>query len=335
MWTSTAVAEQPQHGPARQEAADSSETFLDLVELVSEFRRRWRLLLLSMFAGLLLAILYLNISTPRYGASLRLTPASSTENNLSGALGRLGGLASLAGIQARQGSEGATPFELFLDRLYSRELAGQLVADREIARQAFAAEWDSKTGSFRDRPGLLRPIRNLLYWLAGQEAPRWRPPDAERMQNYLEKNVVVTEPGPRDPPITTVSTRAKDPLFATRLLQQLHHLADTDVRTSELARARESAAHLATKLAETNVVEHRVVLAQALLEQERSIMLATSSAAFAATQVEPASSSERPVSPLIIPTFLIGCLLGLFAGIGITTTSYVRRQMAKAPAQGN
>lgn len=321
-------------GNAGQGVQESSEVFLDLVELVGDFRRRWLLLLLTTMAGLLLAFLYLNIAESKYEVALRLTPSNSTQGGLGGALGRLGGLASMAGIRSPQGAEGATPFELYIDHLGSRDLAGKLVADPEIARHAFEREWDPATGNFHERPGPLRPVKNLLFWLAGQTPPPWSPPNAERMQEYLEKNLTIVPPGVKDPPITALLLRVKDPAYGLRLLEQLHQRTDADIRAKELERSSQYATYLAAKLQETTVVEHRISLSEALLEQQRLIMMATGSTSFAATPVEAPVSNSKPASPKVGMALFFGCLLGLLVGGFTVAIQHVRSRkfMAKPAA---
>jgi uncharacterized protein involved in exopolysaccharide biosynthesis len=316
------------------ETTGGSSVFIDLFALGRDIRRLWGWIVAAAVAGLVLAFLYLNIATVRYAGTLRVSPASSTQGSLSGALGRLGGLASLAGVQMRQGNEGATPFELYLDRMQSRAIAEQLAKDPRILQTVFEREWDSASGRFAERSGPLRPVRNLLYGLAGQPLPEWTPPGAERLQTYLEKTVAITPPGPKDPPITTLSVRAKDGAFAVYLLERLHAQADADVRAAQLERARQYAAHLAEKLAATQIAEHRISLSEALLEQERAIMMATGSGDFAAIPLERPTTNSRPVSPKVIPALALGIAGGLFFGLLGVAVAHVRRQMGASRSEG-
>ncbi len=315
-------------------AGSPSSVLIDLFALGRDFRRHLRWIAAAAVAGLLLAFLFLNLATVRYAGTLRVSPASSTQGSLSGALGRLGGLASLAGVQMRQGNEGATPFELYLDRMQSRAIAEKLAKDPRILQTVFEREWDPASGRFTERTGLLRPVRTLLYGLAGQSLPEWTPPGAERLQTYLEKTVAITPPGPKDPPITTLSVRARDGAFAVYLLERLHAQADADVRAAQLERARQYAAHLAEKLAATQIAEHRVSLSEALLEQERAIMMATGSGDFAAIPLERPTTNSRPVSPQVLPALALGVAGGLFFGLLGVAVAHVRRQIGASRSDG-
>lgn len=302
---------------------DSPPAFLDLVELARDLRRRWFWPAIGALLGVAIAFVILNLATPKYTVILRLAPASSTQNPLAGTLGRLGGLASLAGVQVRPGTEGASNFELFLDRLRSRALAEELAQDRDLLRGVFAQEWDEAAQRFHERPRLLRPIRGLVYALAGQPEPSWTPPGPDRLQRFIEKELTIIQPGPKDPPITLLRVRFSDPAFGIRFLAALHQQADRDIRSQSLARSKLYAAHLAAKLNETEVAEHRAVLSEALLEQQRSVMMATTPAPFAAVPLEPPTSSDRPTSPAIVPTLLAGLTVGLVAGLLAVVVAHV------------
>jgi hypothetical protein len=289
--------------------------FLDLVELFRDLKRGWLWLVVAALLGLAAALIYLNLQTPRYTAMLRVTPAASTQGSLSGTLGRIGSLAAIAGVPMRQGSESATPFELYLDRVRTREIAVELAKDPRLMQTIFETEWDSSSRTWRERPGLLRPVRNLVYGLAGQAPPPWKAPEADRLHEYLQKKVALVAPRPKDPPISSLVYEHKDPAFAVYLLQKLHAQSDADVRAASLARARQYADHLALKLASTDIAEHRRTLSEALLEQERAIMMATAAGPFAAVPTEAPAASRRPTSPQIIPVLALGLALGFVAGL--------------------
>lgn len=311
--------------PVASTSADTG-VFIDLVALFWYLRARWFWIVAAACVGAAGALLYLNFITPKYEARLRVTPATSTQGGgLSNALGRIGSLAAMAGVQVRQGSEGASPFELYLDRLRTRELAAKLSTDKRIMRTVFERQWDAESGTWSERPGPLRPLRNLLYSVSGQPIPVWSQPGAGQLQDYLGKKVSMIPPRPKDPPITTLAYRNRDPDFAIYLLEKMHEQADADVRAHSLDRAQLYAAHLADKLAKTDIAEHRINLSEALLEQERAIMMATSAGSFASVQTETATAGARPVSPVIIPSIAIGLLLGTAAGIVAATGSFLLR----------
>ncbi len=179
----------------------------------------------------------------------------------------------------------------------------------------------------------LRPVRNLLYGLAGQDVPEWTAPGAERLQIYLARTVVVSPPGPKDPPITTLIVETPDPDFGTHLLDALHRQADADVRASSLERARQYSAHLAQKLATTEIAEHRRTLSEALLEQERAVMMATSQGPYAALPLEPASGPSKPTSPKPVPALAIGLIAGAILGLLAVAAAHLLANRRRIPGR--
>jgi len=304
--------------------AVSNDSFIDLAALWRHvWARRWWLLLAA-GSGLLVAIVYLNFVTPRYLASLRITPAASASGGVSGTLGRIGNLAAIAGVQVRQSSDGASPFEIYLDRMTSREMAQALAHDDRIMQTIFRRQWDVKLRRWYQPGSPLRPLRNLLYAVTGQPTPVWHAPAGAELQDYLVRELSIVPPRPKDPPITTLVYKNNNPGFAIYLLERLNAQADADIRATSLIRASQYAAHIAQKLATTDNAEHRRALSEALLEQERSIMMANSSAPFAALPTEPATAGNTPVTPKILPTLIIGLLLGLVVGIIVLTIGFLR-----------
>lgn len=277
--------------------------------------RLWYAAVTFVLAGLVGAFIYLNFATPRYAAVLHISPASSTASGMGGTLGQIGSLAAMAGVSVRQASTGATPFELYLDRMQSRSMAEQLARNQRVMRSIFNTEWDVVTRTWHQPPSLFGGVGAALRMLAGQPARVWRPPDAARLQDYLQKKLGIVPPKPKDPPITTLVYEHRDPAFAVYLLTEMHTIADADVRRSSLFRARQYALHLAQKLAETPITEHRQSLSEALLEQQRAIMMATSSASFAAIPTEPATASLEPVSPKVVQTLIVGLAIGTLIGL--------------------
>lgn len=294
---------------------DPSEGTVDLFAFIRYLRVRWYVVAAFAIAGVAIAFVYLNFATPRYAAVLHISPASSTSSGAGGTLGQIGSLAAMAGVSVRQASTGATPFELYLDRMQSRGMAEQLAQDQRILHNIFETEWDSATRTWHKPPSLLGGVSASLRLLAGQPARNWQPPNAARLQDYLQKKIGIVPPKPKDPPITTLVYEHRDPAFAIYLLTKMDRIADTDVRRSSLERARQYAIHLAQKLNETPVVEHRISLSEALLEQQRAIMMATSSASFAAIPTEPATASLEPVSPKIGLVLIVGLALGTLLGL--------------------
>lgn len=290
------------------------------IDLLSVLRRLWlkKWFIAAFFvAGLLLGVIYLKEQTPTYTAVLRVTPASSSGGGMQNRLRGLGGLAAAAGLTALP-SDGASPFDLYLDAFQAQDLARDLANDPRIMQSAFAGEWDPATQSWREPSGVLKRTSNAVKGMLGFPESKWRQPDGPRLRDYLMSSILVVKGD--DSPITQIVFDHRDPAFATYLLTRLNAAADRQVRRRALEQATQYAKYLSMRMATTPVAEHRQVLASSLSEQERSIMMASSSVPYAATVVEPPFASAAPTKPkagmaLVAASFglaLIGIFLALF-----------------------
>jgi hypothetical protein len=306
--------------PLTTEGLDSTDFAARPIDLVAGLKllgARWWFLVAGAVLGLALAVGILNLMTPKYTVAYKITPMSNGSSSLSGGMGGLGGLAAIAGVSIGQGNSGATPFELYVDILTSRAIAERLAGDRDVMRIAFASDWDQRTGAWREPSGAMHAIIQTAKTALGYPMQSWQPPAAADLQRYLERNIIVRRPGTRDPPITTISIEHRDPAFARHLLSQLNITADSLIRREALERATKYSAYLTKRLPLATIAEVRTYLAGALADQEKSIMIASSGASYAALVVQPAAASLRPTTPNYPLIAVLGLLAGLLAGGGI------------------
>lgn len=310
--------------PQIPEGSDSTGTNarpIDLFYGTKLMLARWWFLVAGATLGFVLAVTILHVTTPKYTVAYKITPTSTGNNGLSSGFGGLGGLAAAAGVSIGQGKSGATPFELYVDILTSRAIAVRLADDPKIMRTAFADQWDQSASAWREPSGIGQSIVKTGKMILGYPQRRWQPPGAADLQRYLERNLVIQLPGTRDPPITTISMEHRDPGFARHLMAQLDSNADTLVRREALDRATKYSAYLANRLPTATIAEVRSYLADALADQEKAVMTASSDASYAAQVVQPAASSLRPTTPNYPLVVVLGLLAGLFVG-GVVALYY-------------
>lgn len=301
---------------------DSDE--LDFVRLLRIFWN-WKAIILGCTVlFLLLGLLYLHLASYTYTASMKVTAVARGDGASSriGGLGSLGGLASLAGIRGSV-SQSASPFDLYIEGLHSRAAAEELARNDKIMRTVFAKEWDAASGRWREPEDALAPLKATVKTLLGIPRYAWRPPNSARLQGYISTTVKID----RDPkePIVTVSVEQGDPAFAVLLLKQLDAATDQMLRKKMLGRSMAYTQYLAEKLRVVTLAEHRQALAEALSEQERSLMMASSSTPIAAEIVEEPVASYRPTQPKPV-LVLAFCLLlgGIIGSLIALLTAYYR-----------
>lgn len=294
---------------------------VDLVEIVRQLMAgKWWI---AGFAsiGLLAAVLYLHIATREYRTQLQVTPAASSAGGKS-QLGGLSGLAAIAGVSLGDSSQGVTPFDLYLETLNSRALAASLAKDPVVMRSAFKEEWDAKAKRWSEPRSPVRVVTKSIRSILGIPRPAWHPPGPPELQEFIRRHVVVEKPDAKDAPITKIILDSEEPEFAAHLLVRMNEIADDRVRRTNLATARSYAIYLSQKLRSEMVAEYRRDLSQALGEQEKSIMLASSKEPYAATTIEPPITASLPVHPNGPFILLLGLAVGMMVGSAVALTNF-------------
>lgn len=318
------------------EAATARDiTFADIALRV--WRRKYWVAICAV-VGLLGGVAYLNVKTHLYTATMKVTAApSSAAAGGSSRLSGLGGLASLAGLAAAGGGS-ASPFDLYLETLLSEEVAESVAQDQDLMRSIFPAQWDTQSRRWREPPasafsGLARLVKSLI----GLPVKPWTPPGKRELMDHLGERMTVV----RDikSPVVVVSLDESSPSLAARLIDRVGDTTDRLVRRDALARARSYADYLQRKLPTVTVSEHRAALVDALSDQEKSLMMATSSLPYAAIIISGPSVSPLPTKPngpmVLVSTTLAGLMLGLLlvlADLGLRSQRARTRTHGERPA---
>jgi uncharacterized protein involved in exopolysaccharide biosynthesis len=293
-------------------AGDPAEPVgLGLGTLIERFRRRWWISLAAFGGAILLAIVYLNIATYRYTAELIVSPAQNDGARVGGGFGALRELGALGGF-ALPMNQGALPMMQFTETLTSRETAEALAADQRLMRQTFGSQWDEASGQWREPPSLLRPVRQTVMGLVGAPSRVWAPPGPVEMQEYLRRNLNVEE-NPRTP-FVAIRLSHPDPDFAVLIINRTTDITNEMLRQRALDRTSENIRYISSQLALVTLAEHRSALAEALSQQEKQRMFASSSAPFAAEPLGQTVASPRPTSPSPLQVLVVAVVLGGLAG---------------------
>lgn len=298
-----------------------------LGDLLGLLRAEWWQIAAACALFLGAAVLYLQIADRHFKSSLVVTPVAGSVGLPSG----IGGLASIAGIRV-PGSDADSQFELFLEGLATRESAERLVGKHpELLRQMFPSEWNPQAARWEQPvgavPGMVRAIKGLL----GMDTD-YRPPDGARVEQWLKTEVAIAKA--RDQRLTVISVETRDPLFGRTLLAALHAEGDMLLRQRAIDRANDYAAYLGGKLGEVTVADYRQALVEALAEQEKTRMMASSDLPFAADPFGPPSTPARPSSPQPILTLAAALVLGLVSGIVLVLIRGRSRLFPPKPAHG-
>lgn len=310
-----------------QAARSGEETDIDVLALTNVLLSRKRLIFIAGFAGLFLGALYLHFATFKYTVELDVTPAQASQDNLANSLKKMSGLASLAGVGIPSGTE-ATPFDLYLAGIHSRDVARELAEKPGLLQNIFPQEWDAGTRAWKQPTGMLPALKNAVKWALGFPDRQWTPPNPARLQEYMQENVIIERSAKN--PTVTVSFDHPDPEFGIGFLRDTHEVVDDYLREKALERSAGNIAYLTWKLNRVTVAEYRSALTEALSEQERTRMLASSPAAYAAEPFGNPAASRRATVPNAFFVLLACTIGGILIGVAMSLIHYIRRSTLNA-----
>lgn len=277
------------------------------------------------FVVLGLAILYLNVATYTYTASIKIASVDAVDRQRPG--GALSGLAAAAGIGLRDPLSDPQ-FELYIEGLSSVETAKVLEQDPRIMHTIYGPLWDEKNQRWREPTGFRRDAVAFIKTILGIRTFAWQPPDAGRLANYISSNLQITRS--KDTIITTVSFVNEDREFALFFIKKLHDVVNEKLRRRAIMRSTASISYLKQQLDVIQVSEYRQALLQALSEQERVRMTASSGLPFAAEIISGPDASGFPDKPRASITLVLAVLLGGTLGLLV---AFIRYAIADAKSR--
>jgi uncharacterized protein involved in exopolysaccharide biosynthesis len=251
-----------------------------LLDVLAELRRAKAWIIAGIVLGAALAFLYLGAVTPFYKAQMIVGPANPISNDESAG--------EAAGVHpARNNSANALNFTRFESTLAGPAVAGVLLKDEKIFQ-----------GLIEDSPHGLLPAQTA--WSPGE------------LSDYVRRRVRIEPVGETQLRRLVYFHPSQD--FAAYFLARLQEVDDALIRRSIRTEAAERVRYLQKSSAALANPDHRRGLTSLLMEQERLLMLASLDQPYAATIVEPAASSYRPVWPsraLVLAAFILsGAILG-------------------------
>ena len=297
------------------------EDDVTLSELAFKLWRGKIWIILGVALGLVAAVFYLNRATFLYTATMKVTAAPSSQSSSSSRLGALGGLASLAGMSV--GATAASPFDIYLETLTTENVARRLASDPRIMRTVFKSDWNIQARRWEEpRQGIRARLGRSLKQAIGVPVAIWRAPRERELAGFLSSQMEILRDAKS--PVVTITLRHSNPQFAAELLSAVNREADRLIRDNVLVRSRSYADYLSHRLPTVTVAEQREALTQVLSEQEKSIMMASSSVSFAATVVSGPVVSPLPTKPNVMMVILVGILGGGIVGSSVALIDWRR-----------
>jgi hypothetical protein len=293
-------------------SSDTTAKLPLLKELELVAKQSWRLILGCAAAGFVIAAVNLQRAHYSYPVEMQVTQVQSTGSGGPGGgrMNQLSGLASLAGV-SMPSTQNEVQFQLFTDSLKSRDVADELAKNQELMIALYGGQWDPITKTWFE-PATPASTR-IKYWLRGLLglAPvlPWHPPNGENVASLLANNLEVLQ-DPRKTYMVSLRFTSGSREFSANFLTLLVKTADRRLRDRALERARVYIDYLSNKLSTVTVSEHRDALSQALGEQERYAMVASSDKPFAAEIFQSPWASNLPSTPSPRMNYAFWVLLG-------------------------
>lgn len=248
--------------------------------------KRWHLLA-GAVGGLLLAIVYLMLATPRYSAEIIVLPSENADESVINSLGgSLGGLGAIAGFGTGQNSTTKEALAL----LQSRGFIESFIQEGDLLPMLFASLWDLDTKS----------------WVSSEEAPSlW---DGYRQFS----NGILSVTNDLDLGVTIVAVSWFDPKVAADWANALIQRVNERMRRNEISEADRSLTFLRQELETTDVLEVRQGIFKLMDKQVNRIMLANVRPEFSLKILDEArpKDADSPDSPKKLFTLVAGITFG-------------------------
>ena len=265
--------------------------------------QRWAgLLFVAMCVAL--AIVYLHVAPRRYMARMVVTPADQSGLK---AAGNLAGLGSLVGLNLNE--QAGSAFSMYGEVVSSYAVAQLLNADRDLMKRVFPKSWDARENRWREPPSAIKPLIVTFKYILGMPIRPWHEPNAADLKSYLETEL--TSSDDKRKAAITLSYENEDGDFARMFLGRVNAAADGYMRQQALLRASTYVEYLEQRLSQVQVAEYRQSISQMLGNYEKTRMMASSTASYAAEPFGGIWVSPQPTSPKPIPVVALGFLAGL------------------------
>ena len=295
----------PLPNPAFEPSVDPSGVTLE--QLAVAYWRSKFILLAGLVVGVVIAILYLNVATYRYTATLRVIPAQSDSgSDQSGMMG----LAALAGVDI--GGRLVSPFSLYQNSVRDRVVIDQLSRNPAIMRAAFPSRWDRKRNQWRLDKGTIGAFSDGIKAIIGLPVYPALAPTSEDLFRFIRARSR-SELDDKSQ-ILTLAFDDSNGAFAAMMLRRMHVLADESLRQRMLRQSTIYIDYLERKLRTATLLEQRVSLVQVLSAQEKIRMSASAGTPFAAAAFGDIVVSNRPTMPNPPLVLVVGAVIGLAAG---------------------
>lgn len=275
---------------------------VNLADLWRDCLCNLRLIALSIVTFVLLGILYLAISIPKYDVSLRLMPIPEWLRSQPATQVSL-----FSAVQVNL-------FTLLGDAIQSKQIYQQLDANMDARHHIFRGLWDPRTKTWHQPRGLMgvqKTIVNDLKSLVGY--PRASSPTIDD----LRENVVARiELRTNSDGTIVVQMKSADPAFDVHMLRFVLDKADGVIRSEMIEYADETISGLKSQIDRTGEAMLRTALIDKLATQ-LTLKVGLQNNRIIALDMHEIEVSDMPMYPSFKGTLIVAFLIGLLLPVGL------------------
>ena len=175
-------------------------------------------------------------------------------------------------------------------------------------------------------PRIVEGLRDDRAFMYGKGQQEW---NARELSDYIARRVWFDDFG--ETVLKSLNYQHSDPIFAAYFLQQIHRVSDQIIRADMRKSVDGRIVYLERESAKVMNPEHRRIMTDLLMEQERARMVVLMDEPVAANIIEGAAVNARPVWPngyLVLGGFsVLGLMMGYLA-FGVMQGREVRRYLS-------
>ncbi len=305
---------------------------INLLELWQAVWQRKLTLLTTTLIGIVLGFSYLMTATPIYQAEVLLSPTTTQKSSgqFASFASQYSGLADLAGVTLPTHSSLNTA----IATLESRRFIQSFIQNQTLKPLLFPKQWDERTVSWKEHPKLGNSWWNSWIQIGDKNKPKFETPEPSLEQAYKKLKSALSVSFDKKTGLVNLRIDWSKPELTAQWANQLVTQINKVLREQTITKAENSIDYLYNQLKTTQFDELRVLYAELIQEQTKSITLAQANKEYAFEILDPAVAPENPIKPKHRTILLLSVVIGLVLGIvtALTSNAMQSRKRKTAPA---
>ncbi len=298
-----------QHSMSTQAIHDDEINLLELFQIL--LQRKWIIISITIIIALA-GVIYALTRTPLYRSEALLSPttAQKSTNRFSFFAKQYSGL---TGISLPTHPSLNTAIAI----LESRQFIQPFIQEHQLKTLLFPKQWDAQTQTWKPRPK-----KDIAWWDirrfmqnndSAKEWPKTMEPSLE--QAYKTLKGILSTSIDKKTELVTLSINWQEPELAAELVNTLIVDINQVLQKKAILKAQKSVAYLQNELNNTNLDELRILYAQLIQEQIKTMTLAKANDEYAFEVLDAAVAPQSPFKPNRKLIVLLSIIIGLIIGV--------------------